>query len=113
MRVLPMILPLVALVMVGCAREPMRVPTAQLQPRPVPAPPTAALAFTPMIARDIADEIDLSRDNRGAFASAGFENTVVSETYVRQDDRMRMDRFGDDGTFERRAISTTITVRQR
>lgn len=108
-----MILPLVALALVGCAREPMRVPTAQLQPRPVPLPPAPSLAFTPAVARDVADQIDLSRDNRGAFASAGFENTVVSETWVRQDDRMRMDRFGDDGTFERRAISTTVTVRQR
>jgi hypothetical protein len=113
MRVPLLVLPLLALTIVGCAREPMRVPAAQLMPRAVPVPATPALAFTPPAARDIADELDLDRDGRGPYASAGYESQVVSETYVRTDDRQRFDRFGDDGSFQRRAISTTITVRQR
>jgi hypothetical protein len=113
MRVTPAILPLLALAIIGCARKPMRVPELKLPPRPVPQPALAALAFTPSVARDVADDVYLDRQGRGSYASAGFESLVVSETYVRQDDRMRMDRFGDSGTFERRAISTTVTVRQR
>ena len=113
MRVTRTMLPLLALAIIGCAREPMRVPTSKLPSRPVPLTPTPALAFTPPAAIDVADDLDLSREGRGTYASAGYESLVISETYVRQDDRMRMDRFGDSGTFERRAISTTVTVRQR
>ena len=113
MRVHPQILMLLAVVAVGCAREPMRGPAAALPPRAVPVPSTAALAFTPPVAQDVADELDLDRSGRGMFASAGYESEVVSETYVRTDDRQRSDRFGDQGYFERRAVSTTVTVRQR
>jgi hypothetical protein len=104
---------MVALTLVGCAREPMRAPAAQLMPRSVPAPSTAALAFTPPAARGVADELYLDREGRGAYAAAGFESQVLSETYVRTDDRQRYDQFGNNGSFERRAISTTVTISQR
>lgn len=113
MRVRPQIVVLLAVIAVGCAKEPERVPAAALPPRPVPLPSTPALAFTPPVALDIADRLDLDREGRGAYAAAGFESQVLSETYVRTDDRQRYDRFGDEGHYERRAVSTTVTVRQR
>jgi hypothetical protein len=50
---------------------------------------------------------------RGPQAFAGYEETVISETWVRTDDRQRWGRWGDQSTFERRAVSTTVTVQKR
>ena len=113
MRVLPQVLPLLALAIIGCAREPMAAPSQPLMPRSVPAPSTPALAFTPPVAMDIAEDLYLDRSDRGTFASAGYESEVVSETFVRTDDRQRFDQYGNQGHYERRAVSTTVTVRSR
>lgn len=79
--------------------------------RAVPASATDALAFTPPTAMAVADDMDLDREGRAMYAVGGYESEVVSETYVRTDDRQRYNRFGDEGQYERRAI--TVSVRQR
>src|SRR4051812_39773393 len=96
---------------VGCTTEPHgdRVATPPVE-RPLPA--SASLAFTPPIARDLPDDPDLARDGRGVGVINGYEAVVVSETWTRQDDRYRFDRYGNQSQFERRSVSTTVTVRQ-
>ena len=71
----------------------------------------SALAFTPPVAREI-PQLDLLREGRGPSAYGGVEAVVLSETYVRQDDRQRWNRWGDNSQFERRSVSTTVTVRK-
>jgi hypothetical protein len=57
--------------------------------------------------------MDLSRESRGPYALGGVETTIVDTTYVYQDDRQRYDNWGDWSRFERRSVSTSVTVRQR
>ena len=96
---------------VGCASRPAPVaPAIAHRAMRPPAPSTAALAFTPAIA-DEAEDLDLSRDGRQTVAYAGYEQQVSSVTYTRQDDRQRWGRYGDQSMFERRSVSTTVTVR--
>lgn len=106
------VLILAALTIVGCASKP--APEAQAAPtrRPLPPAPSAvALAFTPTYAAD-ADELGLDRDGRQTVAYAGYEQKVLDVTYTRQDDRQRSGRNGHDQSyFERRSVSTSITVR--
>ena len=104
---------LLATLGLGCATD--RSATADDRPIAparvvVPGPATASLAFTPDVALDV-EPLDLDRDGRRQFAYAGYESTIVSATYTRVDDRQRYNRFGDDSQYERRSISTTVTVR--
>lgn len=105
MRFLLAILALVSTI--GCQSEPR--PAAR---EPLYHPGSAALVYTPPVAVDEAD-LDLSRAVRGPYAAGGVESTIIDTTYVYQDDRQRYDRWGDWSRFERRAVSTTVTVRQR
>lgn len=94
---------------VGCASKPAVVE----RPRPLvpPQPASVSLAFTPTVARDVG-ALDLDREGRQTVAYAGYERQVESVTYTVQDDRQRSNRFGtDQSTFERRSVSTTVTVR--
>lgn len=94
---------------VGCASQSER--SAAVHPELMLADSAPALAFTPSCAAGIPI---LDRSERQTVAYAGYESQIVSETYTRQDDRQRWNRFGgDDGSFERRSISTTVTVRSR
>jgi hypothetical protein len=99
--------------MVGCqSRE--QVPPAPTQAAYEPAfqPGAAALVYTPPAAVD-ERELGLSREGRGLYALGGVEQTIIDTTYIYQDDRQRFDRFGDWSRFERRAVSTSVTVRRR
>jgi hypothetical protein len=105
---------ILAAALTGCASQSTPAPRAEatLVPRALPTAPSAvALAFTPPIAADL-DDLGLDRDGRQTVAYAGYERQVVSTTYTRQDDRQRSIRGGyDQSFFERRSISTTVTVR--
>lgn len=109
---------LLAAVLIGC-ETPRAGQADDATPReaswPVRPPPraSAALAFTPPVAYAADDMFYLDRAGRGPGAYAGYEQTVVSETWVRTDDRQRWGRWGDQSTFERRAVSTTVTVQKR
>jgi hypothetical protein len=109
MRYLTLILGL-AIASAGCTSSGARVSAERDRIAP-PPPAAAALAFTPPVTFDGPD-LDLSRDGRGPAAISGYEETVVSTTWVRQDDRQRWGRWGDYSQFERRSISTTVTVRK-
>ena len=113
----PTIIPalLLAGLTIGCAASTPNAPLAASAPRRLPpSPASPALAFTPAVARD-ADDLDLGRGDRGPFAYAGFEQNVVSVTYTRTDDDQRYfgrGRLGgDDSDYQRRSISTVVTVR--
>jgi hypothetical protein len=75
-------------------------------------PGAAALVYTPPVAMNHND-LDLSREGRGLYALGGVETTIIDTTYVYQDDRQRYDQWGDWSRFERRSVSTSVTVRQR
>lgn len=96
-----------ALGLVGCASRPAATANPPRVARP-PAPSAPALAFTPRVANE---DLDLGRDGRQTVAYAGYESQVMSVTYTRQDDRQRWGRYGDQSQFERRSVSTTVTVR--
>lgn len=93
--------------LVGCQSKP--VPVAR---EPLFQPGAAALVYTPPMAMGV-EELDLSRDGRSLYAVGGVEMTIIDTTYVYQDDRQNYDHWGDWSRFERRAVSTSVTVRQR
>lgn len=101
---------LAAMMLVGCQAKPE--PQVETSRQPAFLPASAALAFTPPVAMD-EDYLDLSRDGRGGYAVGGFETTIIEETYVRQDDRMRQSQWGGWSQFERRSVSTSVTIRRR
>lgn len=74
-------------------------------------PGAAALVYTPPVAMNDQD-LDLSREGRGPYAMGGIESTVIDTTWIYQDDRQRFDHYGDFSRFERRAVSTSVRVRQ-
>lgn len=94
----------------GCESRP--APVVESRREPAFQPGAAALVYTPAVAlRD--EDLDLSRDGRDMYALAGVESTIIDTTWVVQDDRQRYDKHGDWSRFERRAVSTRVTVRQR
>ena len=102
---------LAAMLLAGGCTASRPAPIAQAY---VPSMPSAsALAFTPPVAYDVADELDLDRDGRRQIAYGGVETVVISESWVQQDDRQRFGRFGDNSQFERRAVSTRVTISGR
>lgn len=106
----PLIPILSAALLVGCESKPQE--QARDAREPFYQPGSAALVYTPPVAIG-EEELDLSRDSRGGYALGGVETTIVDTTYVYQDDRQRYDKWGDWSRFERRAVSTSVTVRQR
>ena len=95
---------------VGCQAQ--RESSANAPRDRVFAPGAAALVYTPPMAVG-ENELDMSREGRGLYAMGGVETTIIDTTYVYQDDRQRYDKWGDWSRFERRAVSTSVTVRQR
>lgn len=79
---------------------------------------TSALAFTPPVARDVG-ELGLERESRGPVAYAGYESQVFSQTVVYQDDNQMFQQNGRSGfsgdysRFQRRAVTSSVTVRTR
>ncbi len=69
-----------------------------------------ALALVPPVALD-RPTLFLWRDQRQAAAFAGFEQTTLTYSYVRWDDRQTQD--GRDDRFTRRAISESFGVSWR
>ncbi len=110
------------LMLVGCQNQPRESKHARNDPfdrhdavqryEPLYQPGSAALVYTPPAARGTED-LDLSREGRGMYALGGVETTIIDTTYVYQDDRQRYDQWGDWSRFERRAVSTSVTIRQR
>ncbi len=80
--------------------------------RPFGPSPAAALAFTPPVAL-YAPPIDLTRDGRSHAAYLGYELQTLDTVWVRQDDQLRDNRWGNNSRFERRAISTRVQTRVR
>ena len=97
--------------LIGCASRvtPAAETSARHHELRPPGPSAAALAFTPRLADD---DVNLDREGRQTVAYAGYEQQVLSVTYTRQDDQQRWNANGrDQSEFERRSISTTVTVR--
>lgn len=102
-----LLLVVLASLAVGCAsrrEKPAPAAVAQL------ATPGAALAFDPPAAYPL-PEFALARNDRDRQAYVGFDQTIVTYSYVETDDRQYLyDRFND---FERRAYSGRSTVSYR
>src|SRR4051812_24005658 len=105
-----LLLILSSVLVIGCQSRPE--PVISDRREPVFQPGAAALVYTPPVAM-AESELDLSRDGRGVYAMGGVETTIIDTSFVYQDDRQRYDKWGDWSRFERRAVSTSVTVRQR
>src|SRR5687768_15025001 len=117
---LPLLLPLLSLLLAGCATTPAGRggadkaggPDSADAERRYYATPAAALVFDPPL---LADEppLELARDRRAPAASLGFEDVVVEHFYIRTDDYQSDHGCPEFEHYERRAVSEKFGVRYR
>jgi len=110
MRLVPIIF--LAVMLAGCAAQQTGVSPDQ----PVMAAYTnggaGALAFDPPVLAGV-PRLDLSRDDRGPAAYAGYQDTTTTFYYLRVDDRQGDRRCRSRYGYDREAVSETYGVSYR